>query len=72
MLIDKATIKYLANYYCGELPADGIRFTMSLLRKGKYNAEYKARCILKILYLDNLLNRENITSDGWNAIYRGL
>jgi hypothetical protein len=68
MLIDKATIKYLAKYYCGELPADGISFTMSLLRKGKFTAEYNARCIMKILYLDNLLNRENITSEGWSAI----
>jgi hypothetical protein len=72
MLIDTATIKTLAKYYGGELPADGIRFTMSLLRKGKFSAEYKAHCIMKILYLDNLLKRESITSEGWNAIHDGL
>jgi hypothetical protein len=68
MTIDAATIKYLAKYYGGELPADGISFTMSLLCKGKFSAEYKAKCIMKILYLDNLLKRENITSEGWNVI----
>ena len=68
MFIDTATIKYLASYYIGELPADGLRFTLSLFRYGKFSAKYKARCIMKILYLDNMLEQENITSDGWNAI----
>lgn len=72
MFIDTATIKYLAKYYGGELPAEGIRFTMSLLRKGKYSSEQKARYIMKILYLDDLLKHENITGDGWNAICSGI
>jgi len=72
MFIDTAIIKYLAEYYGGELPAEGIRFTMSLLRKGKFSAEHKAKYIIKILYLDNLLKREKITSEGWNVIESSL
>lgn len=72
MFIDTAIINYLAEYYGGELPAEGIRFTMSLLRKGKFSAEHKAKYIIKILYLDNLLKREKITSEGWNVIESSL
>lgn len=68
MFIDTKTIQYLARYYAGELPADGVRFTLSLFHHGKFSTAYKARCILKILYLDNLLNPEDITGAGWNAI----
>ena len=72
MLTDAATIKFLAKYYAAELPADGIKFTISLLSRGKFSSEYKAGCILNILYLDDLLKREHITAEGWNTIHCGL
>lgn len=69
MLTDTATTKYLENYYGGELPINGIKFTMSLLSRGKFSSEYKARCIMKILYLDDSLENEYITAEGWKAIH---
>ena len=72
MLTDAATIKYLDNYYSGELPADGIKFTMSLLSKGVFSARYKAQCVMKILYLEDSLKHEYITSKGWNVIHCAL
>ena len=68
-LTDTKTIKQLNKYYIGSLPADGIRFTRSLFSKGKFAPDYKARCIMKILYLEDTLDCKYITSDGWNAIY---
>lgn len=72
MLTDTTIINYLEKYYAGNLPDDGINFTMSLLSKGKFAAEYKAKCIMQILYLDDSLKREQITIEGWNAIHCGL
>ena len=72
MFIDTATFKHLAKFYMGELPADGIRFAISLFGNGKFSTSYKAQLIMKILYLDNLLEDEYITGKGWNAIQSKL
>ncbi len=72
MLTDTAIINYLEKYYTGNLPDDGISFTMSLLSKGKFTPEYKAKCIMQILYLDDSLKHEQITTEGWNAIHCSL
>ena len=72
MLTDTAIINYLEKYYAENLPDDGINFTMSLLSKGKFSPEYKAKCIMQILYLDDSLKSEQITTEGWNAIHCGL
>lgn len=72
MLTDTATIKYLDKFYGGELPANGLKFTMSLLGRGNFSPEYKATCIIKILYLDDSLNNEYITTEGWKAIRGSL
>lgn len=71
-ITDTSIIKCLDKYYRGKLPPDGVRFTMSLLSRGKFSPDYKARCIIKILYLEDTLLQENITSDGWNAIQSGF
>jgi hypothetical protein len=41
---------------------------MSLFSRGKFSSDHKARCIMKILYLDDSLNNEYITTKGWEAI----
>lgn len=71
-LTDTSIKKYLNKYYSGKLPPDNIRFTMSLFSRGKFSADYKARLIIKILYLEDTLTQEHITSDGWNAIQSGF
>lgn len=68
MLTDIATIKYLNKCYGGELPDSGVKFLMSLFSRGEFSTEYKARCIMKILYLDDSLDNEYITTEGWEAI----
>jgi len=72
MLTDTAIINYLEKYYAGNLPDEGINFTMSLLSKGKFSSKYKAKCIMQILYLDDSLKPEQITTEGWKAIHCGL
>ena len=72
MFIDKEIIMQLTKYYAGELPAEGVRFAISLLRNGKFSVGYKAQIIMKVLYLDNLLEDECITGKGWHAIQSGL
>jgi hypothetical protein len=72
MLTDTTMINYLEKYYAGNLPDDGINFTMSLLSKGRFSPEYKAKCIMQILYLDDSLKPEQITTEGWKAIHCGL
>lgn len=72
MLTDTTIINYLDKYYLGNLADDGINFTMSLLSKGIFSPEYKAKCIMQILYLDDSLKPEQITTEGWKAILCGL
>jgi hypothetical protein len=72
MLTDTTIINYLDEYYTGNLPDDGINFTMSLLSKGEFSAEYKAKCIMQILYLDDSIKPEQITIEGWMAIHCSL
>jgi len=72
MLTDTATTKYLNKYYRDELPTNGLRFTLSLLSRGCFSSEYKALCIIKILYLDDSLKNEYITTEGWKAIRSSL
>ena len=68
MLTDTSINKYLEKYYREDLPVDDINLSKSLLGRGEFTADHKARIIIQILYLDGSLKREFITAEGRDAI----